>query len=98
MRDTCIGCPSLEEKDCKSWCFYYQSWVSVNDACGNNFDEKPEFTQEEYEIIAYDIFPKYCSIEKMDSEKGEDLDIIMKAAEEAREEMRQIKAKKAKKG
>jgi len=55
MRDSCIGCPCLENG---SHCFWYGNDRSPElDGCGNSFEEKPEFTQEESEAICYD--PKY---------------------------------------
>ena len=57
QRETCVGCPCLEEqpRDLKEgvriepFCYWYQSWVNVNDPCGNRFEVKPQMTQEELE-------------------------------------------------
>jgi hypothetical protein len=51
MRKTCKGCPALETKDKKPYCFYYESWVVSDPGCGNDFKEKPKKTQStlEYE-------------------------------------------------
>lgn len=47
--DTCKGCPNLETKDKKPYCFYYESWVDKDPGCGNTFNEKSEKTQSQLE-------------------------------------------------
>ena len=102
MRDTCMDCPALETKEGEGWCYYYQSWARPGEdcGCGNSFDEKPEFTQEESEIICYQLADKYhkIPIEDMDAhfkktnewpeEFNED---IRQATDKAQAEMRQRK-------
>lgn len=56
MRNICDGCPCLEWKKNRRFCFWYQSWVDANDGCGNNFEEKPDKTQEELET---EVFKKH---------------------------------------
>ena len=46
-------CPCFEIKDDKEFCFYYQSYINVKKPCGNHFLERPEYTQEESEEIAF---------------------------------------------
>jgi hypothetical protein len=48
MRNICNGCPCEEEFNGKQFCFWYQSYVN-NTGCGNDFEEKPEKTQQELE-------------------------------------------------
>ena len=46
---TCKGCPNLETKDKKPWCFYYESWVETDPGCGNDFKVKSTKTQRNLE-------------------------------------------------
>ena len=69
-------CPCLETKDNKDFCFYYQSYININMPCGNYFLEKPEYTQEEYEEIAYG------EISKLSGKKLEKRLEVDKATEE----------------
>ena len=48
MRTTCVGCPCLEKKDGKDFCYWYQGWTGGK-PCGRDFQVKPKFTQEEAE-------------------------------------------------
>lgn len=93
MRDTCIGCASLETRDGKPYCFWYDHVIEdgSNVHCGNDFEEKPEFNQEELELIVYD--PKYevATVEQLDKwadEKNWDkiYDDVEKCKEKFREE------------
>ena len=97
MRETCIGCPALEKKDEKDFCFYYQGWININEPCGNGFEEKPEFTQAEYEEVAFVLSDKYAkwTIDDLDRiyvEEGEWNDEVLAdirySSEMAKEEMR----------
>lgn len=104
MRDSCIECPAREEKNGKPFCFYYHSHVRpmADEGCGNSFEEKPEFTQEESEVICFQLADKYhkIPIETMDKhfeetgkwpeEFNED---ICQALDKAKEEMRQMKTR-----
>jgi hypothetical protein len=49
MRDVCDGCPCLEKKDGRLWCFWYQGWTDDNNGCGNDFQKKPRYTQSQLE-------------------------------------------------
>jgi len=100
MRESCDECPALEKRDGKDFCFYYQTWRDVSQPCGNSFEEKPEFTQDEYEEIAYVLSDKYgkWTIEELDRiylDKGEWTqemkDDIKYSVEKAKEEMRSRK-------
>ena len=101
MRESCNECPSLEDKESGDWCFYYQRWTDVDKPCGNTFEEKPEFTQEEYEEITA-ISEDYTETPTMEmdrifKETGEWPDKfnedIKQSVEKAKEEMRKRKNK-----
>lgn len=58
MRDKCDGCPCLESKDNRPFCYWYQGWADAKNGCGNSFEEKPKHTQEEIEEITAEQFDK----------------------------------------
>ena len=96
MRDTCIGCGALEDRN-GPYCFWYDHPVDVDRKCGNDFTEKPEFTQEELEEIVYN--PKYQvypteQLDKWAQEGEEGSEKIYQAVQEAQERFRQEKKSK----
>ncbi|MFH1689737.1 MAG: hypothetical protein ABIE42_05800 [Candidatus Eisenbacteria bacterium] len=50
-RNNCTGCPCLESRDDRPFCFYYQGFVNVEDGCGNAFTARPERTQDQDENL-----------------------------------------------
>lgn len=53
LRTTCVGCPCLESKQGRDFCYWYQGWVDRTKPCGNVFKTRPEHTQEELEEIVF---------------------------------------------
>lgn len=51
MYKICDECPCFQIKNKAGFCFYYQSYT--DSPCGNHFLEKPKYTQEELEEIAF---------------------------------------------
>ncbi len=97
MRKSCIGCPCLEPKD---FCFWYQNNRSPElDGCGNSFEEKPEFNQEESEEICYNPDYNIASCKEMEEwcKSGEEgMDKLFQNVKDSEERFRQHKACKTK--
>lgn len=60
MRDVCDGCPAVEMRGDRHFCFWYDAYTQ-NKGWGNSFTEKPRMSQAELEAITFPEEATPCS-------------------------------------